>query len=443
MLLGFASNVLAAPLDVTFTPDPLFNEANFLPLDETSGTATVTNDSGATQNILTEAINVLDSNNFGSLLHLKIVGSSGTLFDDSLSDFFSTAGEVSLGAVSNGESKIFTYTISFIDSSNNSYQGKTLGFDICVGFEGGVTHCGDIVVGGENDTGGGGGGGGGGSSGGGGGGPIILTIVNEQTADISGFPTATATITWSTNVLSTSQVVYGPTPPVYILDMNAVYFGYPFGTVEDPTKVLNHSVLVTGLVSGQTYVYRVVSRASPPTISFERYFTVPSTGSLLAQAGSSNFTGGNSPGNTDESTLSAVSSAKTSVSAEASSGGGDNDTNSGESVSPTEENDTSSNNNLATVLVAGFDNILSTCSLIALLILLAIYIIWMLWLRKEYEKNLVSGKEILNKFFLFFGGSSAVVVFVLLLFSEYCPVPVLLTAVMICLYAYAYRKFKG
>src|SRR3989344_6193543 len=182
MLGGFAPNAFAAPLEVTFVPDPLFNKTNFLPLDETSGVVTVTNNSGATQNILTEAINVLDTDNFGSLLHLKIVG--GTLFDDSLADFFSTAGEVSLGAISNGESKIFTYTISFIDSNNNSYQGKTLGFDVCVGFEGGATHCGDTVVGGDNDTGGGGGGGGGGRRGGGGGGPIILTILNEQTASI-------------------------------------------------------------------------------------------------------------------------------------------------------------------------------------------------------------------------------------------------------------------
>src|SRR3990167_5240502 len=150
-ILGFAPRVFAveAPLEVQFDPNPLFDEANFLPLDETSGVVTVTNDSGATQTILTEAINILDNDNLGSLLHLIIKEGATTLFDDSLADFFADAGEVSLGVISNGASRIFTYTISFIDSSDNSYQGKTLGFDICVGFEGGNTHCGDTVAGSE------------------------------------------------------------------------------------------------------------------------------------------------------------------------------------------------------------------------------------------------------------------------------------------------------
>src|SRR3989344_6222699 len=159
-MFGFAGTTLAVTsLDVQFVPDPLFDEANFLPLDETSGTAAVTNNSGTEQTILTEAINVLDDDDFGSLLHLTITkeGSGGTLFDNSLSNFFSTAGEVNLGAISNGESATFTYSISFINSANNDYQGKTLGFDVCVGFQGGATHCGTTVVGGENATSGSGG----------------------------------------------------------------------------------------------------------------------------------------------------------------------------------------------------------------------------------------------------------------------------------------------
>ena len=91
MLGGFAPSVFAdsPPFSVIFAPDPLFVQANFLPLDETSGVVTVTNNSGASQTILTEAINILDDDNFGSLLHLTIVGSSGTLFDNSLSNFLS------------------------------------------------------------------------------------------------------------------------------------------------------------------------------------------------------------------------------------------------------------------------------------------------------------------------------------------------------------------
>ncbi|MDO8471142.1 MAG: fibronectin type III domain-containing protein [bacterium] len=282
-ILGFAPRVFAvAPLEVTFDPDPLFEEENFLPLDETSGTATVTNNSGVEQNILTEAINILDDDNFSNLLRLKIEG--GTPFDDSLVDFFA-GGEVSLGIISNGESKTFTYTVSFINSNDNTYQGKTLGFDVCVGFEGGATHCGDTVAGGENDTDGGGGTGnppsggtipGTGGGGGGSGQFVQLVVFGESVLNTTA---STATIGWDTNLLATSQVIYGPVPPGgYILNTSILpNLGYPLGTAENPIKVLDHSVTLTGLVSGQTYVYRVVSRASPPTVSVEHTFTMPTT----------------------------------------------------------------------------------------------------------------------------------------------------------------------
>ena len=294
-MFGFAGTTLAVTsLDVQFVPDPLFDEANFLPLDETSGVVTVTNNSGTEQTILTEAINIFDDNNFGSLLNLEIDG--GTPFDDSLTDFF-TSGEVSLGTISIGESKIFTYTVSFINSNDNTYQGKTLSFDVCVGFEGGETHCGDTVVGGENDTDGDGGTGnpppGGtipGSGGGGGGsGQFVQLVVFGES--VSNTTASTATIEWDTNLLATSQVIYGLAPGPYVLDIVEPFigfFGYPLGTPENGTKVLHHSVTLTGLIAGQTYVYRVVSRASPPTVSVEHTFTMPTTGTIgnlgIAQA---------------------------------------------------------------------------------------------------------------------------------------------------------------
>ena len=451
-LFGFVSNVFAVdPLNVVFNPNPLFVQANFLPLDETSGVVTITNNSDATQDVLTEAINVLDDDNFGSLLHLNIVGDSGTLFNNSLYNFFSTAGEVPLGAISSGESKIFTYTISFIDSSNNSYQGKTLGFDVCVGFSGGTSHCGNTVVGSENDTDGGGGTGNpppsGTITGSGGGGSVLipLTISNEQTSAL--LPLTTATIVWDTNKLATSQVIYGLTSGgPYTLDLNAVNFGYPFSNTEDPVKVLHHSMLITGLIPGQIYDYRVVSRASPPTVSFEHQFTIP----LLALGGPNNSTNlsdlnsgggaGAGGGSSDVSSLGLFSPPDFAV-----EGTGWREQTS-ESALLTDENngnDTDSGNNLAAnILLSGFENILSTCSLIALLILLVIYIIWRLWLRKKHERNLVSEEEILNRFYLFFGGSSLLMIFISIIWREYCLLPVLITSFVISLCLYVFRKLK-
>ncbi len=398
ILGGFADIAFAgvsvdpSSLIVVFDPSPkLFNQPNFLPLDETSGTVTVTNNSGATQDILTEMINISDSGNFGSLLRLKIVGSSGILFNNTLASFFATAGEFPLGAISAGESKTFTYTISFIDSSDNSYQGKTLGFDVCVGFSGGTRHCGDTVAGGENNTGDGGTGnpppggnipGTGNRGGGGGGGIIILTIYNEQTLSIVNVPpTATATITWDTNILSTSQVVYGPTPifpATYSLNMNAINFGYPSGTAEDTTKVLHHSVSITGLVPGQTYVYRVVSRASPPTISFEHTFTVPLTTPLLAQAGSNNFIGGNLSGNTSGNTNGSGTEGS-------STGSGSSGAGSQEGAPLVGENDTNSNNNQSLLALAflGMGNLLSSWKYWLLLAIILILIFFIVWRRRN------------------------------------------------------------
>ncbi len=432
------------PVSVQFVPNPLFNNSNFLPKDETSGQVTATNNSGSTQTLVTEAINIADSDNFGSLLRLKIVGSSGTLFDNSLAYFFANAGEVSLGTISNGESKIFTYTVSFINSNDNSFQGKTLGFDICVRYQNSNTHCGNTTIGGEGNTGGGVGGdpGGGvviGTSGGGGNGQIVptsLIITNEKVNGISGgveqVPTATALITWNTNKLATSQVVYGPNTTTYTFDVNNLpAFGYPFVTAEDSNKVILHSVLLTGLTPGQTYVYRVVSRASPPTVSFEHQFTIP-----LSDDGGNNVFAVNTGSDAG------VGTGQGSVKGIASDGGIVDYVSVPEvEVSTALEYSTVADPNVAAAFMSGFGDILSLCSLIALIILILLYLVWKLWLRGRYEKNGVPEEEIKTRFFIFYGLATALVMVVLLVFGQYCPIPIILIAFVLSFFGYLYRLF--
>lgn len=281
--VGTASAVAAptiTPLQVQFNPEPLFNQANFMPTDMASGVVTVTNNSDAEQNVMTQAVNVSDVDNFSDLLLLVIKDSSNAvLFDGSLHQFFASGQGVSLGALPVGRSGVFTYTVSFINSDDNSYQGKTLGFDVCVGFQGdsASNHCGNsVVTPGEEDT----------RDGSGPmtafgrkGGGTTLMIVNEKASDELSFAqndSVSATITWDTNLPSTSQVVYGPATSNYTFDINNLpNFGYPLSTIEDGSKVLHHLVSLTDLKPGQTYVYRVVSRASPPTVGYEHKFTVP------------------------------------------------------------------------------------------------------------------------------------------------------------------------
>ncbi|MFC1775424.1 hypothetical protein ACFLY0_01025, partial [Patescibacteria group bacterium] len=90
-------------------------------------------------------------------------------------------------------------------------------------------------------------------------------------------PTGSAFISWLTNYDSTSQVVYGLTSEgPYTIDLNdpTGKFGYPMANVEDPTMVREHFMTLTDLIIGETYSYRVVSHASPPTVSYEHTFTV-------------------------------------------------------------------------------------------------------------------------------------------------------------------------
>lgn len=424
MLGGFTNTALAADpatLVVVFNPNPLFNQPNFLPGDETSGEVTVTNNTDAIQNIITEAINILDNNNFGSLLSLNISG--GTPFNNSLSNFFSTAGEVSLGTIANGESKTFTYTISFINSNDNTYQGKTLGFDICVGFRGGNTHCGNTEIGGENpvdpnDPPGGGSGGtgeipesGGGSHSGG---FSQLVIFNEFISSITAgdfnIANGSATVEWDTNMLSTSQVVYGPVPPGgYLLDtLTLPNLGYPLSTVENSIKVLHHSVLLNGLIGGETYVYRVVSRASPPTVSVEHIFTMPTTG-----------TGGNSE------------IASTSFTGVSSTGGASNNSGTGQQGEGSEVKQEpfllnsaetavetgGDNSNLLAFALGGLNFGLSGLICIGVALIIFLILLWLMWLIFKNKENESLSREV--ALLVTFG---LIVSFILWLIPYTCPI---------------------
>jgi len=72
--------------------------------------------------------------------------------------------------------------------------------------------------------------------------PVISNVTVTNIQDTS------ATITWTTDDASTSQVEYGPTRSLGSL------------TTEDPTLVTNHSVTLTGLTANRVYHYRVISR---------------------------------------------------------------------------------------------------------------------------------------------------------------------------------------
>jgi len=263
-------------LEVQFQNDPLFNEANFLPGESVTRWVKVTNNSGQTQPIAVEAINVNDPDGLGDVLDLQIKEGSNLLYNGTLSDFFNH-GEFYLSDLANGSQTQYDFSVAFNSTADNSFQGKSLGFDILIGFQG---------TEGEENNGGEGGEGGGGSSGGGTNLPSGLTI-SEETVKVLSVSETTAVIYWETSYAATSQVIFSAEGQSHIFDLSAVHYGYAqaWPDPEDLNKVLNHTVTLTGLTPGTTYYFRCVSHASPATITREHNFTTLAQ-SVSGQGGS-------------------------------------------------------------------------------------------------------------------------------------------------------------
>ena len=116
---------------------------------------TVTNHGSSTETVYTEPSNY-SSTGLADALELTISATStgATYFNDRYTAFFQPT-PVSLGDLGAGVTRTYQFTTAFASSSGNSYQGKSIGFDLVVGFAGGSS---------VNSGGGGGNGGGGGGS---------------------------------------------------------------------------------------------------------------------------------------------------------------------------------------------------------------------------------------------------------------------------------------
>lgn len=278
----FSSPAKAAPADliVEFEQTPLFSEASFLPGDSIVRFIKVTNNTPDSKAIAVEAINKNDPNGLAAEFDMSIKEGGNTLFSGTMSDFFS-AGELFLSNLNGGGGQTqYDFSITFKPAGANSLQGKTLGFDFIIGFQGSV----------NNNSGGSGGGNGGGGGGGGGGGlPPGLSIA-EETVTATGADQTSVTVVWDTSYFSTSQIVYAIEGENYTFELTPPNYGYPHATVEDPAKVTNHSVTIDGLTQDTTYRYRVISHASPPSISREYIFKTLAQANTVGQTGTSTGT---------------------------------------------------------------------------------------------------------------------------------------------------------
>ena len=134
--VGVLSNaVYAAGLSVEFQNSPLFEEGNFVPGNTITKWIKIGNTSGSTQKIIVEVINKNDSDNFSEKLNLLIREGENTIFNDSLKVFFNQ-GETYLSDIANNRNTQYDFSITFGTNTNDDWQGKIMGFDIVIGFQG-------------------------------------------------------------------------------------------------------------------------------------------------------------------------------------------------------------------------------------------------------------------------------------------------------------------
>lgn len=258
---------------VTTTGMP-FAASNLIPGATVAGSIAIENTTGATQKTGLQIFNPTgDFALFASEMTYNVTG-----------DFVAT-GEMGdlesllqMSDVADNATGNFGFSLTLNeDAPQDPLMGKGFGFTLCVGFVGSEPVCGVAFV--PPTSGGGGGGSGGGS------GTIVkLQISNENAAPLG---IDTATITWDTNRAATSQVVYGlaSSGPYTLNESNLPNLGYPFGTTETNTNVDNHTVDLSGLNAGETYLYRVVSTRNGDTVvSPELSFTLLSGTGLTTPA---------------------------------------------------------------------------------------------------------------------------------------------------------------
>lgn len=283
MFFGLPQFALAASsilrVDHPVAPNPIFdNISAFAPGQTINRYLEVTNISGTTQTVYLKTQNFTDlitrsrdpkdstdNKNLSDLINLRITrevsSSTVVLFNGSLKQF-SSLSPVPLSQITAGQTIRYDLEAHFDYSAKNSLQESSVNFDFVVGYDDGSGTV--IPVG---------------SSGGAAGGVIGGLQIIEPTVAIAVNNDNSAMFTWKTNEYSNSQVVFArisPNGEGFTFDPEGLNLGFPHATLIDESMLIDHSVLLKGLVPGATYAIRVVSRAGGKvSFSYQKTFIVP------------------------------------------------------------------------------------------------------------------------------------------------------------------------
>lgn len=256
--------------------DPLFKITNFLPGQNITRLVRVTNNSDKPQRIAIEAINYpkpIPHNDLSRALMIiiregliNLYGGSSATGPKSLYNFYQDSealSEIYLSNLESGKTTQYSIILSFPLERGNEWQNVSTRFDLLIGFQGveEVPPSPPAPAPPAPPQ------------------PPALTILKESERTLNIAETS-VTITWQTNYLSTSRVIYSRHDQPRLLDLNKPNYGYAYSKEGDDSgleKVINHSVTLSGLAPATTYYYRCVSQASPLTISAEFSFTTKRT----------------------------------------------------------------------------------------------------------------------------------------------------------------------
>jgi small nuclear ribonucleoprotein (snRNP)-like protein len=136
---------------VTLSSDPLFNATNLVPAQVLTGTITLENPTDDTLSGQIQAVNPSGNLVLADAMQVTITEGASVLYKESLSTFLAGS-QILLSDVAAGDVTTYTVAVTFDSDAPQSLMGVSLGFDLCVGFAGGIEECGTAFSSGNNGS---------------------------------------------------------------------------------------------------------------------------------------------------------------------------------------------------------------------------------------------------------------------------------------------------
>lgn len=291
--VGQAQTQATGDLSVQFSgePGPMFNVSNFLPGDNASGWAAISNASPSSKKVVVWTTNWNNPLNGKSVrlgdvltISIKRQGEASPFYSKSLTDFINEQ-YVTLDNLGGGNSETYDFNIYFDVNAGNDYQGAVAGFSLNIGswseyqnespsgytrFSSGGTPYFDFK---------------------------IINVTSSVASLPEGGDTTDATVEWDTNAEATTQIIFSRQDQPHALTIDSPYYGYAnvYPLPADSSLTFHHKVFLSGLTPCSTYYYRVVSHMTGrgDTVSSPEQSFV--TACLLRQEPEQNQEGDGSP----------------------------------------------------------------------------------------------------------------------------------------------------